>query len=280
VIEQLQHLVRQAEAEPGNEAALPAQRDPLVSRARDELRGHPARVVAKFEAALRAAQVATVLSEDHNFFIDAPTGYWLRQLFLELGRRFVVAGIVDKPEDIFQLTLEEVRDEAGSLPGINRRRIVAARWAEMEYFRAIAPPPMLGIDAPEPDDPVSRAFAQFWGAAPPDSGQNDHLVGLPGSPGIARGPARIIRGLADTAALQPGDVLVAETASPHWTPLFSVVAALVTDAGGVLCHCAVVAREYGLPAVVGTGRATQTLRAGQMVEVDGSAGIVHVLTQD
>ena len=91
-----------------------------------------------------------------------------------------------------------------------------------------------------------------------------------------RGPARVVRSLAEATKLRRGDVLVAETTAPPWTPLFATAAAIVTDTGGILSHCAVVAREYRIPAVVGTGRATATIRDGQILEVDGDAGLVRI----
>ena len=95
-----------------------------------------------------------------------------------------------------------------------------------------------------------------------------------------RGPARVIRTLAEATKLQPGDILVAETTAPPWTPLFATAAAVVTDTGGILSHCAVVAREYAIPAVVGVGIATDQIVDGQLLEVDGTAGIVRMLAAD
>lgn len=103
------------------------------------------------------------------------------------------------------------------------------------------------------------------------------LRGGPGSPGRARGPVKVVRSLQEAGKLQAGDVLIAETTAPPWTPLFATAAAVVTDTGGVLSHCAIVAREYGIPAVVGTGGATTTLRDGQVVEVDGDNGLVSIV---
>ena len=103
------------------------------------------------------------------------------------------------------------------------------------------------------------------------------MRGNSGSPGKAQGHARVIRSLAEAGKLQPGDVLVAETTAPPWTPLFATAAAIVTDTGGILSHCAIVAREYGIPAVVGTGMATATFIDGQLIEVDGDAGLVRSL---
>lgn len=86
----------------------------------------------------------------------------------------------------------------------------------------------------------------------------------------------MIRSLSEAGKLQRGDILVAETTAPPWTPLFATAAAIVTDTGGILSHCAVVAREYRIPAVVGTGRATAVIRDGQTLEVDGDAGLVRI----
>jgi pyruvate,water dikinase len=116
----------------------------------------------------------------------------------------------------------------------------------------------------------------FWGAPPRPATDPDVLAGNAGSPGVARGPARVIRSITEAVKLQPGDVLVAETTAPPWTPLFALAAAVVTDTGGILSHCAIVAREYAIPAVVGTGLATTTIQDGQLVEVDGNAGLVRL----
>jgi pyruvate,water dikinase len=205
--------------------------------------------------------------------------YQVRQVMLEFGRRFAAVGVLDTVEDVFYLTFDEARATAAALPHLDQRRLVAGRRAELEYFRTIPPPPALGTlpPCPPPDDPFSRADLRFWGAPPSPSGEPDIIHGHAGSPGRARGPAKIIRSLAEAHRLQKGDVLVAEATMPPWTPLFALVAAVVTDTGGVLSHSAVVAREYGIPAVVGAGIATRTLRDGQMVEVDGSAGIVYIV---
>ena len=102
--------------------------------------------------------------------------------------------------------------------------------------------------------------------------------GLPASPGRASGPARVIRTPEEFDRLQPGDVLIAPVTTPAWTPLFARAAAVVTDTGSPLAHASLAAREYGIPAVVGTGNATARLQDGQMVLVDGNTGLVEVLS--
>ena len=130
---------------------------------------------------------------------------------------------------------------------------------------------------PPPDDPMTRSNMNFFGAPPPPPEESGALRGAAGSPGAVRGTARVIRSLADSDKLEAGDVLVTESTAPPWTTLFARAAAVVTDTGGILSHSAVVAREYGIPAVVGTGMASSTIRDGQLIEVNGTDGIVRLL---
>ena len=104
--------------------------------------------------------------------------------------------------------------------------------------------------------------------------ENVILSGTPGSPGLASGPARIVHDVSEFGRLQPGEVLVAPATNPAWTPLFQRAAAVVVDTGGSASHAAIVAREYGVPAVMGTFDGTQKLTDGQWIQVDGSRGLV------
>jgi pyruvate,water dikinase len=228
---------------------------------------------------LRAAQEATVLSEDHAFWIDLCGLYQARRIIVEIGRRLADAGAITVADDVFYLTLDEVREALDGRPPRNALALLAARKAEMEYFRTITPPYTLGSAPPESqaDDALSRAMAKFMGVAAPATTEPGVVLGSAGSPGIVRGTAKVVLSLADAGKLQPGDILVAEYTAPQWTPLFGIAAALVTDFGGVLSHCAIVAREFGIPAVVGTGSATTTLVDGQLIEVDGDQGIVRIV---
>jgi pyruvate,water dikinase len=109
-----------------------------------------------------------------------------------------------------------------------------------------------------------------------DSSAATNVTGTPGSPGRASGPARVVHGPDDFGRVQPGDVLVCRFTEPAWTALFGVVAAVVTETGGVLSHAAIVAREYGIPPVLAVPGAKTALRDGETVTVDGSAGRVTV----
>jgi phosphohistidine swiveling domain-containing protein len=280
VIKTLKDHVRQPDRELEAElAAQAAAREQYVAAARDGLRTQSPQVVQRFEFLLGAAQKAIVLTEDHSHWIDFRCMYHLHRISLELGRRMAAASVVDRPDDVFLLTVDELRDTALSLPRVNRRAQIAARRAEMDYFRSADVPRVLGTppSVDPPTDPVNRALVKFFGAPPPLLDDAAVIHGNRGSPGRATGPARVIRSLAGAGKLQPRDVLVVETSAPPWTPLFATAVAVVSDTGGILSHCAVVAREYGIPAVVGTGNATALLQDGQLIEVDGDAGTVRVV---
>jgi phosphohistidine swiveling domain-containing protein len=281
VIRNLQAYVAMPDLRPGVQPdALAEEREKAVAEARAKLSGYPQPVVARFEKLLKAAQVAAVVHEDHNFWIDQRLFYHVRQAILEIGRRLSQAGVLDAVDDVFYLTPDELqKSQDASLKGLVRDRKV-----EMEHFSHIDPPPMLGTaPAFEMVDGGSMVRAMFKGEmspANPDNKEGGRVKGLPGSAGKVRGTARVIHSLAEAGKLQQGDVLIAAATEPPWTPLFATASAIVTDSGGVLSHSAVVAREYRIPAVVGTGSATTIFHDGQLLEVDGSSGTVEVVAED
>jgi phosphohistidine swiveling domain-containing protein len=287
VIKTLKDYVRQPDRDLDGELAAQAkEREQLLTEIRERIRSHPAKVQHRFEFLLRAAQKAIVLTEDHSHWIDFRSMYHLHRISLELGRRFAAGGVVDRPDDVFLLAPDELRETAIKLPRLDWHTRIAARRAEMEYFRHLPVPPWLGAPPPAapPNDPVSVALGKFFGPPPvfgatPTATDHTAIHGHCGSPGKATGPACVLHSLADARRLQPRDVLVVCTTAPPWTPLFATAAAVVSDTGGILSHCAVVAREYGIPAVVGTGNATSQISDGQLIEVDGDAGTVRVLSE-
>jgi phosphohistidine swiveling domain-containing protein len=286
VIRNLQLSITQPDRDPQMEmATLVAEREQVIAGARERLQGYPGPIVERFEFLLKAAQEANIIAEDHNFWIDGRSLYRVRRVLLEWGHRLASAALIEQPSDVFYLTLDELREigralAGGFLPG-GRHREVAARQAEMAYYRTITPPRLLGTPPagrPAPSTLGGRALGRFVGT-PPQQDTDPRLIrGHAGSAGLVRGPAMVIATLAEADKLRQGEVLVTRATAPAWTPLFATAAAIVTDTGGVLSHCAVVAREYRLPAVVGTGVATARIRDGQMLEVDGTAGIVRILS--
>ena len=167
--------------------------------------------------------------------------------------------------DVFFLT----RDELGANGSLDAA--VRERRTTWERQRRLAPPLTIGRAPRAATIALRGAVEAVRGGAEPSAAA---IVGQPASPGRASGPARILRGPEDFERFGDGDVLVAATTTPGWTPLFARAAAIVTDGGTLAAHASLVAREYGIPAVVATGDATRRLSDGQPVLVDGSAGIV------
>ena len=281
-IKSLKDLVGQPDKDfDAERAALAAERDQLLAAARERLKSYPEPVRGQFEFLLKAATIGVVLTEDHNFWIDYAGTYKVRRVFLEAGRRLAAAGAIPQATDFAHLSLDEIKVTLAALPAvIDQKEPVAERKAEMARWAQVQQPPAIGTPPPGPppaDDPFFKFVGKFFGVPPQASADPSELKGAAGSPGKVRAVARVITSLADAARLAKGEILVAETTAPPWTPLFATASAVVTDTGGILSHCAVVAREYGIPAVVGAGRATTTIRDGQLIEVDGDAGSIKLL---
>lgn len=279
----LREAVLRPERELGEELQRQAKhRETRLAEVRELLASQPRAVQDEFESLLSAAQVATVLTEDHHFWIDCKVTYHARRLSLEIGRRLTAVGALERPDDVFQLGVEEITGIGDAMADAAPRlhTLIAERRAEAERFKGVTPPSFLGVPSPlvNLDSAIIRVTAKFNGNlyGPPAAGGD--LTGMAGSRGKVTGPARVIRTLEEASTLQPGDILVAAFTLPSWTPFFASVAAVVTNIGGILCHAAVVAREYGIPAVVGTRTATQAIRNGQIIEVDGDAGVVRLPT--
>jgi pyruvate,water dikinase len=168
----------------------------------------------------------------------------------------------------------ELRDALAAEPPPDLETLAERRRSELAQGLARGPEPYLG-DPPEERD-REAILEKFYGRGAGQAG-SDRVRGEGASPGVARGPARVVSGPEDFGRVRAGDVLIAATTTPAWTPLFASIAGLVTETGGILSHAAIVAREYGLPAVVGATDARKLLVDGGLVEVDGRTGIVTVL---
>jgi pyruvate,water dikinase len=230
-----------------------------------------------FQQVLAGAQQYLPVQEDHNFWIDQQGVAVERVPVLDAGRRLVAAGRMARPDDVFFLKYEELqaalRDGKSDL-----KPLVGQRRADRERYRAITPPPAIGT--PPPADLVGEnpMVTKFFGGPPEENPDPRIINGNAASAGRFTGTARVIPSLDVSDRLQPGEVLVCPATNPPWTPLFGVAAAVVTDHGGVLSHTAIVAREYRIPAVVGTKVATSLIEDGQMITVDGDAGTVKLET--
>jgi rifampicin phosphotransferase len=278
VISALRDAITRPDRDPAADlAARRAEADRLADRAREALAGYPQEVRDQFEFLLQAGRAGNRIGEDHNFWIDCRVVYEMRRIVLEAARRLVAAGAIDTAGDVVHLHVDEiVAGLRGDTAGL--RDAAAGRRADMEAFAGRPWPPVLGTfpPGPPPDNVLTRGIFKFFGGPPQESAPGE-LRGNGGSSGSVRAVARVILSLEDADRLGAGEVLVTETTAPPWTPLFARAGAIVTDRGGVLSHCAVVAREYAIPAVVGTHRATATIRDGQTVDVDGDAGVVRIV---
>jgi rifampicin phosphotransferase len=247
---------------------LPEDRD----RAMRELLKHPLLQSRRRRAVIKhwveAARAGMAFREDSHFYFLMPLPI-LRRSLLEMGRRLCDVEVLEQPEDIFHLRLEEL--EAIDDPAIlgesresaSSRHNRAERLRTLVHTRAARREELRGVRLIDP------------AAVFPQRDVSDAIItGTPSSSGSATGPVKVIHGPAEFSRLAAGDVLVCPYTNPAWTTLFQRAAAVVVDSGGPGSHAAIVAREYGIPAVMGTGIGTATLTDGQLVTVNGSTGRV------
>ncbi|MFM1651888.1 PEP-utilizing enzyme [Brevibacillus sp. B_LB10_24] len=211
------------------------------------------------------------LDEDHHFYIDAMLPAKSRLVLLRVGELLAESGAIGHKEDIFFLFADELLDVLEHPTSV--RDLVERRRREHWENKQKQVPPYYGTPpAAAGDDPLLERI--FGGKLPEVDEETRQFTGYAASQGVYTGVVKVVRDPAEFAKVQKGDVLVCKTTTPAWTVLFSVVGAVVTDAGGILSHGGTVAREYRLPAVVGTKIATSTLKDGDVVTVNGTDGVV------
>ena len=268
----LKALVREPGVDaPARQAAMARERDRLVEetgRSFDPLR----RFV--FRRLVRWAQRLAPYREDALFYLGAA---WplLRHFALELGQRLAEAGSLGTADDVFFLESEELEMAITARAAGETRpdlvRLSRDRRALREEQRRLHPPAAVPPTAGLQWGPIDLSGRETQRRNLADA---TTLQGFAVSPGRVTAPASVIHSPADFAQMEPGTILVCPTTTPAWTPLFAQARGLVTDIGGILAHGSIVAREYGIPAVMGTGNATQRITSGQEITVDGSAGTV------
>ena len=280
----LEQQVRHAGAGSGE---VGVQADALA-HARAELAGRSEEDRARFERALAYARRAYGVREDNIVWLDNQPSALLRYCAVEIGRRLADRGVLARATDAIFLEEPELRAALSRTDAQDLRGLVVRRKAERAWVSAHPGPPCYGKDPGPPPDlsalppalrlvnaAVIQTVQLMLGPSTPQDAPGE-LQGVPGSPGRYSGTVRIVRDETEFAKLGPGDVLVAPVTSPPWSVLFLQAGAVVTDGGGVLSHTAVIAREYGIPAVLATGEATRRLSDGDLVSVDGTAGIVSI----
>jgi phosphohistidine swiveling domain-containing protein len=188
----------------------------------------------------------------------------IRLSLLAIGEKLTDGGVLDRADDIFFIEYDELPALVGGDPRDWRSR-VAGRRTEHERLEKLSPPPVVVGTWDESPGPWFRGEAAKT------------LTGISVSAGVARGPARVFLSADTDEPVLPGEILVAPFTDPGWTPYFVPAAGIVMDMGGLLSHGSIIAREYGIPAVVNVGPATQIIRTGQIIEVDGEKGEVRIL---
>jgi pyruvate, water dikinase len=272
---------------------LQAERRQLIQDYRELLGSDEER--AAYDQMITLAHRVFPYVEGHKFYCE----HWYTNLFFnkirEFGALLAQHGFFADTEDVFQLTHFELESaivdlmtswSTGSAPRgpqhwpakIAERRAAIKKWAAQET------PPALGPVPDIIDDPaivmlwgITRESLDTWLAAEDAGDQSAEIRGFAASSGVAEGPARVVKSVEEISRIKPGDILVCQVTNPTWAPIFQKIAAAVSDIGGSMSHAAIVAREYGLPAVVGTGSATSRIKDGQRIRVDGGRGVVTIL---
>lgn len=285
-----------ARVEAGQEIARPTaqiatERDRITSEYAELLPDAAAREA--FHGKLGLARIVFPYVENHNFYIE----HWTMSVFWrkmrELSRVLVQAGFWHNEDDMFYLRRDELQQvlfDYGNGWAVGADAIGPWHWpGEIKRRRAIidalaSHPPLPALN--EPPAVVTEPFTIMLYGITSDrvdtwlhgGQQTNTIVGMAASPGVVEGAARIIRSADDLEHVEEGEILVTRITAPSWAPVFARIKATVTDIGGMMSHAAIVCREYGLPAVTGTGSASTLLKNGQQIRVDGNSGEVTILS--
>jgi pyruvate,water dikinase len=247
----------------------------------------------KFKKVLDVGRKTYQFQEDHGFYIDGSSTARLHDVAMVCGRRLTQGGLLEQPEDVFFLNYNELEEVMTSL---SRNRNAALyhyhrlipctvkerKWGWNQVKELQEAPLTLGMVPEKVTDPIMiKVFGMIDEVIKAGKVEEikvmDRFEGYPGAPGIIEGPARVITSFEDFPKLQHGEILVCPYTATAWTPLFPKIKGVVTDTGGMLTHAAITAREYRVPAVVGTWRATKSIQDGDIIRVDGNLGIVEIL---
>jgi phosphohistidine swiveling domain-containing protein len=253
-----------------------------IAYLRKQLAGKSEEVKKKWEEALDLNFRMLPLTPDHHFYFDQGTFGRMRLVLMRVARKMVKEGLLDDQEDVLYLEYEQLRRYVGDPKNYPGRKLIAeAKKAREEAFK-IKPRDWVGTVTQA--NMYEEPYHTLWGY--PEKFERERegkkvkgeIRGLAGSPGVVEGIARIVKSPQEFDAVKQGDIMVCIMTNPAWVVVFSKIAAIVTDAGGVLSHSAVVAREFMIPGVVGTGSATKEIKSGDKVRVDGDKGVVTILS--
>jgi pyruvate,water dikinase len=259
-------------------AAIEAMRADIEAASREVLHGLEGEALEEMRAANATNLRMAPLTPDHHFYIDQGANAHVRLVLIAIGKKLIEEGRLDRPDDVLFLRYNELRMLIGDPGALDARGLVAQRRAEREAAKQRKPRNWVGTVTPSQ---LAFPYLVNWGY--PErfyqeaSADTTTVKGIAGSPGVTEGIARVVLTTDEFDAVADGDILVCQMTNPAWVVLFTKIAALVTDTGGTTSHPAVLSREFGIPAVIGTSTATHTIRTGDRIRVDGSNGVVTIL---
>jgi len=257
--------------------AVKALADDIAAASKELLEGLGGEALEKMKAANDINLKMAPLTPDHHFYIDQGTNQHVRVVLICIGRKLVAEGVLDEPDDVIFLKYNELRYLLGDLKNYDARSIVKKRRHERLESYKLRPADFIGTAT---ESQLAFPYLNLWGF--PEKLQRTEagkgqVTGLAASPGVVEGVARVVMTIDEFDDVKPGDIMVCQMTNPAWTPLFAVISGIVTDAGGVVSHPAVMAREFGIPAVIGTSVATLKIKTGDRIRVDGTKGLVEIL---
>ena len=258
--------------------AIDAMRKDIEAASREILEGLDGDSLEEMRRANEVNLRMAPLTPDHHFYIDQGANAHVRLVLLAVGQKLVAGGRLDRPDDVMFLKYNELRMLIGNADAVDARRLVAQRRADRDAARKVQPRDWVGTVTPSQ---LAFPYLVNWGYPERfhrQQGEDERRIeGIAGSPGTIDGTARVVMTVDEFDQVRDGDILVCQMTNPAWVVLFTKIAALVTDTGGTTSHPAVLSREFGIPAVIGTSIATKRIRTGDRIRVDGSKGIVEVL---
>jgi pyruvate,water dikinase len=252
----------------------------------------PPEILSEFRRLLAVGQKVYAYQEDHGFYIDQGSTAALHVTLMACGRRLQRVGLLERADDVFFLTYAELHEVLSDLArdedvGVYHHQalvppLIVERKEQWSKVSDLDAPLTLGNVPKTMTDPIAIKVFGIIDEILHPKGEKEvraKLEGFAASPGIVEGPAKVVRHFEDFPNVQSGDILVCPYTGTAWTPLFLKIAGVVTDTGGMLTHAAIAAREYNIPAVVGTWNATASVRDGDIVRIDGTAGAVEILSR-
>jgi len=259
-------------------AKIAVLRADIDAAAKEILEGLEGEALEEMRAANDVNLKMAPLTPDHHFYIDQGANAHVRLVLVAVGEKLVAQGVLDAPDDVILFRYNELRAFIGNPSGIDGRAIVAAAKAKRAAAEKIQPRDWVGsVTATQ----LAFPYLNLWGFPDKFTRSNvkvhGQVSGIAGSPGVVEGVARVVLSEAEFDGLMEGEILVCQMTNPAWQVLYGKISAVVTDAGGTVSHPAVLAREYGIPAVVGTSVATSTIKTGDRLRVDGNTGLVEIL---